>query len=542
MKSNGIRVVCASRWVLGALLAWTASACGSGGGGGGGSGGSGPSAPASLAATAGNGQVQLAWPAVSGAASYTLYWSTASPVDPSTAAHQDSVASPYVHAGLANSSTYWYVVTASNAQGESGPSPETSATPSASASLYDPPWSSIAPLDTLTFDYDPLLTSAQNGAALKAVIQGLQPGDRLEIGTGTYSVNSFFSIDEQGTAQAPIWIVAKPGETPVLTRADASQNAVNVGAGSQARYLCLRDLEITGGDTGMKLYACHNVWIDACHVHDVAGAGLAANSDDVAWLYLTRNHVHHTAGTGEGMYLGANNGVTIVQNSVIALNHVHDTGGTQGDGIELKQGSFGNWIAENVVHDCNYPCILVYGTGGQLQNVVERNVCWNSGDNVMQVQGEALVRNNLLMHGTNGFGSHDHQGQVRDLTFVHNTIVNVGRGAQLSNWSGRPNLVFANNVVYSQTQSSIVFGGGSNGVTLSGNLVVGSVVGASGGTAPGSGLGDFADVTWDAVHRDATPAAQGSIVDSGDPLWAVPDDLTGAPRALPLDAGCFDGP
>jgi hypothetical protein len=523
------------------VLSSLAASCGSGASSSSSSSGSLP-APAWIDVVAGDAEDLVSWGAVGGAASYRVYWSNASPVDPSVAQHVDAAQSPLVHQGLTNGLTYYYVVTALDAHGESDPSPEDGASPSASASVYDPPWASIASLTTQSFAYDPLLTSAQNGANLKAVMLALQPGDRLEIGSGVYSINTLFDLDLQGTALAPIWIVAQPGATPVLTRSNTSQNAVNVGVSKTTRYVCLRGLEVTGGDTGVKLYSCSNLWIDRCHVHDVAGAGVAANSADTDHLYLTRNEVDHTSGTGEGFYLGANNGVYLMSDSVVALNHVHDTGGTQGDGIEIKQGSFGNWVAENLVHDTHYPCILLYGTGGQAFNLIERNVCWNCGDNVMQVQGEAVVRNNLLMHGVNAFGSHDHQGLVRDLTFVDNTLINVGRGAQLSDWNGRPNLVFANNVVYSQTSQSISFGGGSSGVTISGNVVVGSVAGASGGWILGNGLTDFVDVAWDASQRDASLAPASAILASGDPAWEALDDITGAPRTGTVEAGCYDAP
>lgn len=194
------------------------------------------------------------------------------------------------------------------------------------------------------------------------------------------------------------------------------------------------------------------------------------------------------------------------------------------------------------MHDTPYPGILVYGTGGGLPNLIERNTVYNSGDNVMQVQGEAIVRNNLLMNGSAAFASHDHQGQVRELTVVHNTLINTGRAADLSDWSGKPSMTFANNVCYSQTGDAVRFNGGSAGVEFAGNAAFGPVVGVIGGFVNGTGLLDFEDVTWTATKKDARPEALGALIGTGDFVWALPIDITGAARVDPLEAGCFDGP
>jgi len=407
---------------------------------------------------------------------------------------------------------------------------------------YDPSWAGATPAHVLSFTHDAGMSDATNGAALKSAIQGLQAGERLEIGSGTYVIDSYFSIDLVGTAAQPIWIAARTGATPILTRSNAAQNTVNVGQNGGARYLCIQGLEITGGSIALRMHDVRDVQIDACHIHDCQDNALAVNSHDSARIAITRNEIHGTGGTGEGMYLGANNSVFVMSASVIALNHVYDCGGSQGDGIELKQGSYGNLIAENLVHDTNYPCILVYGTDGNAPNVIERNICYGSNDNVMQIQGEAVVRNNLIMNGAVGFSSHDHQGQSRDLVFVHNTIVNSGRAANLSSWNGRPGMVFANNVVYSQNGDAIRFSGGSGGVQVAGNLVRGPVVGAGSGYAAGTGLADFAAVTWNASSRDARPAPGGALVGSGDVLWEEPEDLSGTARTGTVEAGCYDAP
>ncbi len=414
--------------------------------------------------------------------------------------------------------------------------------PLSASSPYDPAWASAAPSRVLTLSRDPSLSATQNGALLKAAIQALQPGDRLEIGPGTYSVASFFSIDLAGTAAQPIWIGARTDARPVITRPDNAQNTINVGSSGPARYLSIEGLEITGGDIALRLHDARHVRIDDCEIHHCAQNAVAANSHDTSYLTFTRNEIHHTAGYGEGLYLGANGSQFVTHHTVVARNHVHHTGGSQGDGIELKQGSWGNLIAENRVHNADYPCILVYGTDGNPPNVIERNVCYGSRDNVMQVQGEALVRNNLLVNGVVGFASSDHQGQTRDLVFVHNTIVNSGRATNLSSWNGRPGMVFANNVVYSKHAESIRFGSGSSGVVVSGNVVRGAVVGVNSGHVPGNGLSDFASVTWNGRRRNARPSAGSAILATGNPVWSEPIDITGAPRSGTLEAGCYDAP
>jgi len=411
---------------------------------------------------------------------------------------------------------------------------------------YFPPWAGVRPKQTLPFAHDPKQSPAANGAALAAAIRGLRPGQALAIGPGTYSLAARFDVSLAGTAADPIWIVgADPQNPPVLTRPDNQQNLINVGSAGPARFVCFRDLDLTGGDDLMKLYDCENVWIDQCTIHDGDGVGIAANSSNTRYLYITRNEIARPGtshDSGEGMYLGANYGAVAMSYSVVALNHVHDTTvSTQGDGIEVKQGSHHNWIAENRVERTRYPCILVYGTGGNGENVIERNVLLDSLDNTLQVQGEAIVRNNVVLKGAGaGFQSHHHQGTTRDLKVVHNTIINPGRGANLSSWNQAANVVFANNVVYSRTSESIRFPNGSTGVTLSGNVVLGSVTGASRGFVKGSGLEDFVSVTWDLAYRDARPAPGSAIAGRGDPAFTVPVDVSGQTRIPPPDPGAHD--
>lgn len=52
-------------------------------------------------------------------------------------------------------------------------------------------------------------------------------------------------------------------------------------------------------------------------------------------------------------------------------------------------GSYGNVIADNVIHDTAYPGIFVYGAPGRVQNLVERNVIWNTGAAGIQITGSS---------------------------------------------------------------------------------------------------------------------------------------------------------
>jgi len=411
-----------------------------------------------------------------------------------------------------------------------------------------PRWASRLPSDVVELEVPASASSEARGAALGGAMNALAPGQMLAVAPGTYALPGAYTLDVRGTADRPI-VISGAGGRVVLTHRDGSQNVMNIGraGGPPVRYVALAQLEVTGGSQGLRIISAEDLWIDACRIHDTGDAAITANTQDTRRLTITRNEIWGTSGTGEGMYLGANNAAAIMSESLVAYNHVHDTGGRQGDGIEIKQGSWGNRVLGNLVHDTRYPAILLYGTGGEERNVVEGNVCFRAGDNVMQVQGEALVVNNLVVASTGGnmgFESHDHQGAVRDLELVNNTIVNDGVAARFMDWAGRPGLVLANNAFYSRTDAALLFPNGSGRARLRGNVVRGSVRGIreAEGFVTGFGLDDFIDLAWDAESRDARPSETSALIGAAAPEDLPDEDLSGRARGGRAVAGCLDAP
>jgi regulation of enolase protein 1 (concanavalin A-like superfamily) len=94
-----------------------------------------PAAPSGLTTTAGNGSVSLSWSAVSQASGYNVKRATVSGGPYTTIA--SNLANPaYTDGGLVNGTTYYYVVSATNATGESANSAQSSATPVAPAATW----------------------------------------------------------------------------------------------------------------------------------------------------------------------------------------------------------------------------------------------------------------------------------------------------------------------------------------------------------------------------------------------------------------------
>ncbi len=147
------------------------------------------STPTGVTTSPGNSQVTIGWNAVAGATSYNIYWSTSPGVTKENSTKiQALTESPYKQTGLANGTTYYYIVTASNGMEESAPSAEAAAKPAATVVLRLIKMSIFGTADELmgytTYEYDAA------GRIVKSAVYGA---------TGVLSTYAAYEYNDAGS-------------------------------------------------------------------------------------------------------------------------------------------------------------------------------------------------------------------------------------------------------------------------------------------------------------------------------------------------------
>ena len=359
------------------------------------------------------------------------------------------------------------------------------------------------------------------GDSFKSAVESLTAGDTLIVHEGTYSESgSRIVISADGTPSQPIVVMGAAGEArPLITRPAGSnaQNTINIEGAS---YVTIQGLEITGNGDGINMSNVpDHITIEDNEIHDIdVGINFRSSMDSIV---VRRNHIYNTNGTAEGMYVGCNNASCAVSNSIIEQNWIHDTTGSQGDGIEIKYGSYGNIIRDNVIHDANFPCILAYGVTDDnvsQPNIIEGNVVWNCGQSI-DVIADAIVRNNIVM-GTIETQSHVQVPVMRNVTITNNTVIG---GMPLRGWGGgddESSLNVANNVIYGGSITNQPGGG-----VYSTNLEYGA--GTTG-------------VMVDPDNWDFWPAPGSPLIGAADASHAPAVDFNGTARTAPFDVGAYE--
>lgn len=379
------------------------------------------------------------------------------------------------------------------------------------------------------------------GEDLWARLSSLSAGDEVIVHAGTYAQTSRFEATWAGTAAMPIIIRAAEGEArPVLTR-DANQNLLNI----HGSYFTLRGFEIDGASHGIRMSNVDHSVLENLLIHGTADVGISCNIGGAMCSHVTIRdcEIHHTGtdgGTGEGMYLGCNSGECTFSDSIVEHNYVHDLGGSQGDGIEIKQGSFGNTVRDNVVIRANYPGITLYSydeAAGRTQNIIERNLVWTTVDNGIQVTGHAIVRNNIVV-GAGASGITSQGTGPTDVQILHNTVVGAGDACIRTNgWNAGTGFVIANNALYCESSRALRITSSTTAIIV-GNIGLGSVEGAPSGVRMGTSLA--ADLGPMATMGRVYPPSGSMLIDAADATQSVSDDFDLRARTGMHDVGAYE--
>ena len=184
-----------------------------------------PAAPTGLTATAGNAQVALQWTASSGATSYNVKRSTTSGAEVTIVS--GVTATSYTDTAVANGTTYFYVVSAVNAVGESLNSNEASATPAA-PTIPAPPTSLMATAGNAQVR---LAWTASSGATSYNVKRSTTSGGEVTIAPGVTATSYTDATVTNGTTYFyVVSAVNSAGESANSNEASAKPTAPPVPA------------------------------------------------------------------------------------------------------------------------------------------------------------------------------------------------------------------------------------------------------------------------------------------------------------------------
>jgi hypothetical protein len=385
----------------------------------------------------------------------------------------------------------------------------------------------------------------------------LRPGDVLILRGGTYTQACRRAITVNGTAARPITIRAAPGEKPVITRPvapnfDYEHNNIEI---ERSSHLIIRGLHFRGGNGGVNFVGGHHITFEGNEVSETGNNAIRLNSGDTDSFVIRGNHIHHTgllassagATEGEGMYVGCSDAACVASNHLLEGNYIHHTRGTGGggnDGIEVKVGSYGNIIRNNVIHDTNigrrYPCIFIYG-GGRAPNIVEGNAMWNCGE-AIQAVADAVIRNNLILGSDVGITAapHEQMARPRNVTIVNNTL--HGHSTCLViNWSGATGMILANNAVYCAGATAVEASGlGGAAITVRSNYVAGRLAGVAIDNARFLPGGSAAAAFTDPSRLDFWPPPASVLIGRAFLGLAPAVDFNARPRAGPVDVGAYE--
>jgi Right handed beta helix region len=236
------------------------------------------------------------------------------------------------------------------------------------------------------------------GDDLFATIGSLDAGDEVVVHAGTYRSPGYFAARWTGTTDAPIVVRGAKGERRPVLVGRAPQDII----GLDGSHFTLSHVELRGGDDALRLGNVDHATLEDFEIHGVDDVGISCNvpghvCDGVT---IRDSDIHDTGRRyfGEGLYLGCHDAGCAFRNGLVEDNVVHDMGGSQGDGIEIKAGSYNNTVRDNTLYRTRFPGITVFGYDAPVgkPNRVERNSVWRTRHDGIRVVGRGIVSDNVV--------------------------------------------------------------------------------------------------------------------------------------------------
>lgn len=231
-----------------------------------------PAAPTGLTATAGNAVVSLTWQPSSGATNYRVKRSTTGP-NGTYSVMANPVGTSFGDSLVTNGSTYWYMVSAINASGQSANSSKVSAVPNAPGGINLCNGVVPAPGQTLSFTSNNCWTATTPPASgVNILLNGVSIGQASSLDL------SAFSAAPPGAVSGIAWACLPPGTNGLVQ----CYQGVNTALVTTLQTLEQGKCKAVTSSNGTSAYVFSFAGVPGCTALTAYGPAIYAFTPDVA--------------------------------------------------------------------------------------------------------------------------------------------------------------------------------------------------------------------------------------------------------------------
>jgi len=281
--------------------------------------------------------------------------------------------------------------------------------------------------------------TVSNTAQLLSVTPQLQAGDTVLLAPGVYTLTSQQTWHLQNLKGSPnAWITfrsSRHARARIVGQTDLNKKIVEI---SNCYFLRFEDLEITTTNqhAGVDIVwfpigtQSADITFDRCYIHNASRDCIGSQATRLDRFTILNSEL---AFAENGIYLGYSSPLRLALFSVIRNCYIHHIGNGQlGYGIQIKGGSYGALIENNVLHDVGgttRAAIAVYyadangNQPGSRWNRIRDNVIWNGRNEGIYAVNSCVIENNVLFDISKGIVINSNGGKVVDNLFLRNNTV-----------------------------------------------------------------------------------------------------------------------